>query len=66
MLDRRDPEHWQTLQFRKEQRDNELRKGQIGEDTYILSIKFLGYTEREARTELSLLKMEKANGQRAN
>jgi hypothetical protein len=59
LLDRRDPEHWQTLQFRKQQRDDEFRLRQISEETYLLSIKFLGYNEREARTELSLLKMEK-------
>ena len=58
MLDRRDPEHWKTLQFRKAQRDQEYRRSQIGEQTYLRSIMFLGYNEREARTELSLLKME--------
>ena len=66
MLDTRDPEHWQTLRFRKEQRDNEFRTGQIGPFTYLRSIMFLGYTEREAATELNLLKMEKADEQRAN
>lgn len=59
MLDRRDPEHWQTLQFRKAQRDEEFRLGQIGAIAYLRSIMLLGYNEREARTELSLLKMEK-------
>ena len=58
MLDRRDLEHWETLQFRKTQRDAEYRRRQIGEQTYLRSIMFLGYNEREARTELSLLKME--------
>ena len=59
VLDRRDPEHWRTLRFRKEQRDREYLQGQIGEATYLLSVSFLGYTDREARTELGLLKMEK-------
>lgn len=53
-----EPEHWKTLRFRKEQRDEEFRKGQIGEPTYLLSLEFLGYLKREAQTELSLLKME--------
>lgn len=59
MLDRRDPEHWETLRCRKLMRDEEFRRNLIGEATYCLSIQFLGYTEREAKTELSLLKMEK-------
>ena len=59
MFDRRTPEHWETLRFRKDQRDDEFRKALIGEMTYLRSIMLLGYTEREARTELSLLKMEK-------
>lgn len=58
MFDRHDPEHWQTLRFRKEQRDEEYRRRSIGEATYLRSIMHLGYNEREARTELSLLKME--------
>jgi hypothetical protein len=60
VLDRRDPEHWRTLEFRKSQRDSEFRLRQIGEAAYLRSIMFLGYNEREARTELSLLKMEQA------
>jgi hypothetical protein len=59
VFDRRDPEHWQTLKFRKIQRDNEYRRNQVTEGTYLRSIMFLGYNEREARTELSLLNMEK-------
>lgn len=59
ITDRSDPEHWETLRFRKEQRDDEFRRGAIGESAYLLSIQFLGYLPREAQTELNLLKLEK-------
>lgn len=58
MTDYTDPEHWKTLRFRKEQRDDEFRKGLIGEPTYILSLQFLGYLTREAQTEANLIKMD--------
>ena len=57
-LDRRDPEYWETLRFRKEQRDDEFRRGEITESVYLACLKTLGYLPREARTELNLLLME--------
>ena len=59
MFDHTDPEHWQTLRFRKEQRDEEFRAGQITEDVYILSLSFLGYLRREAQTEANLIKLDR-------
>lgn len=51
-----DPEARQLLNERKTQRDNEWLKGQIGEATYLRSLMILGYLEKDARVELSLLK----------
>jgi hypothetical protein len=47
-----DPETRQLLNERKTQRDNEWLLGQIGEAV-------LGYLEKDAQVELSLLRMEK-------
>lgn len=55
MLDRRYAT-WAELKERKELRDAELRRGAIGEATYLLSLRILGYTDREARDEMASLK----------
>lgn len=54
-----DPETRQILDDRKRQRDNEWLKGQIGESTYLRSLFILGYLEKDARTELNLLRLSK-------
>ena len=54
-----DPEARHLLDIRKQQRDAEWLRGQIGEETYKLSLRILGYLPREAQTELNLLKMER-------
>lgn len=54
-----DPETRQLLNERKTQRDNEWLLSQIGDATYITSLVILGYLEKDARVELSLLKMGK-------
>lgn len=54
-----DQEARQVLNERKIARDAEWLRGQIGEPTYLLSLRILGYLPDEARTELNLLKMER-------
>lgn len=54
-----DPEARHLLDIRKQQRDAEWLRGQIGEETYKLSLRILGYLPKEAQTELNHLKMEK-------
>jgi hypothetical protein len=59
MISRQDPEYWR---FRYEKRDyyNELvRKGLLGADSYLLSMQIAGFNPREARDELTLLKLER-------
>lgn len=58
-----DPEARQILQQRKMQRDNEWLKGQIGEPTYLLSLRILGYLPDEASTEFNLLGMSLVSSQ---
>jgi hypothetical protein len=53
-----DPEARHILNARKTERDNEWLRGQIGEATYLRSLFILGYGDRDAQTELNLLKME--------
>ena len=54
-----DPETRHILDDRKRQRDSEWLKNQIGEATYLRSLMILGYGDRDAQTELNLLKMER-------
>ena len=53
-----DPEARAILEERKRARDLEWLKDQIGEPTYLRSLMIMGYTESEARTEASLLRMD--------
>jgi hypothetical protein len=50
-----DSEARAILEDRKRRRDAEWLLGQIGEATYLRSLMILGYLEKDARTELSLL-----------
>ena len=52
-----DSEARYILDCRKQARDAEWLKGQIGEATYLTSLRILGYCERDAKSELALLKM---------
>lgn len=54
-----DPEAKAHLEQRKRQRDIEWLRGQIGEPAYLRSLMVMGWLEKDARTELSLLKMSK-------
>ena len=45
------------LTARTRARDGEFLRRQIGEETYLLSLRILGYLPDEATTELNLLKM---------
>lgn len=57
-----DPDTRSILNARKVERDNEWLRGQIGEPAYLRSLILLGYLEKDARVELSLLKMTKTIG----
>ncbi len=48
------------LEARKRERDNEWLRNQLGEPTYLLSLRILGYSPADAETELSMLRMHKA------
>jgi len=58
-----DPEAKQDLEERKLLRDAEWKRGLIGDATYVLSLTFCGYSNKDAETELSLLKLEKKHDQ---
>jgi hypothetical protein len=51
-----DSEARQILHARKQARDAEWLKGQIGEPTYLRSLLILGYPLDEARMELNMLR----------
>ena len=53
-----DPEARQILNERKIARDAEWLRGVIGDATYLLSLRILGYLPAEAKTELNLLVMD--------
>ena len=59
MLDSRSNEYWIEKKARKEVLDSHFLAGRIGESTYIVSLMILRFTEREAKQELEMLKMEK-------
>lgn len=58
MIDRRTAT-WQELKELKEVHDMHLLKGVIGEPTYLVSLRILGFSEREARDELAYIKGKK-------
>lgn len=53
-----DQEARQILNERKMARDAEWLRGVIGDATYLLSLRILGYLPDEAKTELSLLSVD--------
>lgn len=55
---RTDPEYARETELAKLLQDENWRDGLIGDATYLRSIMILGWSDRDARTELSLLKME--------
>lgn len=54
-----DPESRALLEERKRLRDLEWLARQIGDDTYICSLKIYGYREQDAEQELRMLKLTK-------
>lgn len=44
---------------RKRRFDGCWRRGVLGDNAYLLSLKILGYLPKEAKVELNLLKMER-------
>lgn len=65
MLHYSDPEAKAHLEARKCQRDLEWLKDQIGDATYLRSLMIDGMLEKDARVELSHLKMAKRDRWRA-
>lgn len=55
-----DPEARQMLDDRKRQRDNEWLRRQVGDATYLVGLRILGYLPRDAETELNLLRLGNA------
>lgn len=53
-----DPEKPALLDMQKLRMDQCWRKKQIGDQTYLRSLFFMGYLPKDATTELNLLKME--------
>jgi hypothetical protein len=53
-----DPEMSKIKDSRKREFDRMWRKGEILDNTYLRSLFILGFLPDEARTELSLLKMD--------
>lgn len=55
-----DPDHVrEILESRKRDRDNEWLRRQVGDATYLIGLRILGYLPRDAETELNLLRMRK-------
>lgn len=54
-----DPEAPSLRGEAKLQRDAEFRAGQIGEITYLTSLRILGYALVDAKAEMNLIKLEK-------
>ena len=59
MLDRRSQDYWFEMTERKKVQDDNFRSGRIGEATYLVSLRILGFTDREASEELNMLKAVK-------
>lgn len=58
-MDRRDPEYPKQREATKLLQDRYWRDGMIGDATYLRSLMILGYGDRDADTELSLLKQQR-------
>lgn len=54
-----DPDARQILNARKMERDNEWCRKQVSDATYMRSLMIMGYGDRDAQTELNLLKLLK-------
>lgn len=54
-----DPERPRLCAEEKQRMDALWRRRMIGDATYMRSLMILGYGDRDARTELSLLEMER-------
>lgn len=59
MIDHADPEKPKLLDMKKLRMDQHWRKQEIGDSTYLRSLFIMGYTPKDAATELNLLKLEK-------
>jgi len=57
MISHHDPETRQILNARKVERDAEWCRKQIGDAAYLRSLMILGYGDKDAQTELNLLKL---------
>ena len=52
MIDRTHPERWEEMKAKKAVHDDHFRRGIIGEPTYMLSLKILGFLPHERKSEL--------------
>lgn len=62
MISWHDPEARMLLDDRKRERDNEWLRRQVGDATYLIGLRILGYLPKDAQTELNLLRMERPHG----
>jgi hypothetical protein len=61
MIDHADPERSKLLDMKKLRLDQCWRQKWIGDQTYLRSLFFMGYSSTDATTELNLLKLEKTD-----
>lgn len=59
MMDRREPDYWQFLRDKKQERDREWLAGEITDAIYTGRLLAYRYTPSAAATELNLLRMSK-------
>lgn len=53
-----DQERAQLLDLKKARMDRHWRRREIGDETYLLSLKIMGFAAVDAAAELNLLKLE--------
>lgn len=58
LISHQEPERPAMLDMAKLRMDQALRRKEIGRTTYLRSLFIMGYSPRDAATELSLLEME--------
>ena len=56
MISRQDPEYWRYRYEKKVIFDSLFLERVIGEDTYLVSMQLAGFSPRESKNELALLR----------
>lgn len=58
MLSRQDPEYWRYRYQKRDQFNALFKDGVLGDDAYLLSMQIAGFSPREAKDELTLVKLD--------